>query len=241
MGHSFELPQEAEVGATPEEVWEAIATGPGIDSWFMGRTEVAGGVVRTAFGGYAPETAVTASEPPHRFAHAAEPAPDGRFVAYEFLVEGRGRDSTVLRMVTSGFLPGDDWENEFEAMGLGLGLFFATLVQYLTHFRGRAATPVTAFGPPVRDWPRAWELLHAELGVNGETARVEPPGLPPAEGVVYRNDSQTFGVRTGDAIYRFMRGFDGRMVAAHHLFTAPPPGVEAEWAAWLEKLLAGRA
>ena len=28
------------VHATPEEVWQAIATGPGIDSWFMGRNEV---------------------------------------------------------------------------------------------------------------------------------------------------------------------------------------------------------
>ena len=32
MGREFEACQEAEVGATPEQVWEAIATGPGIDS-----------------------------------------------------------------------------------------------------------------------------------------------------------------------------------------------------------------
>ena len=37
MGHEFEADKRAELDATPEQVWEAIATGPGIDSWFMGR------------------------------------------------------------------------------------------------------------------------------------------------------------------------------------------------------------
>src|SRR5437870_13125684 len=36
MAHRFEITKDLEVGATPEEVWEAIATGPGMDSWFMG-------------------------------------------------------------------------------------------------------------------------------------------------------------------------------------------------------------
>ena len=40
MGHHFEDHEEAELQATPEQVWEAIATGPGIDSWFMGRNQV---------------------------------------------------------------------------------------------------------------------------------------------------------------------------------------------------------
>jgi uncharacterized protein YndB with AHSA1/START domain len=40
MAHPFEIRNEIEVDATPEEVWEAIATGPGVDSWFMGRNEV---------------------------------------------------------------------------------------------------------------------------------------------------------------------------------------------------------
>ena len=40
MTHPFEVSQEIELDATPEQVWEAIATGPGIDSWFMGRNEI---------------------------------------------------------------------------------------------------------------------------------------------------------------------------------------------------------
>ncbi|WP_049567817.1 SRPBCC family protein [Nonomuraea sp. SBT364] len=238
MGHAFELPHEALVEATPEQVWEAIATGPGIDAWFMGRNEVAGGVVRTAFGGVdLPDSAVSAAEPPHRFTHAGAPAPDGRFVAYDFLVEGRDRGSTSIRLVASGFLPGDDWESEYEAMSTGFALFFATLVEYLTHFAGRAATPVTEFGPPVTDWPRAWRTLYGELGdpSPGDKVFLEPAGQA---GVVYFANVQTLGVRTGDGLYRFIQGRGGSMVASHHLFGAPgaPGDAGPAWRAWLERL-----
>ncbi|TDC09043.1 SRPBCC domain-containing protein [Nonomuraea longispora] len=236
MGHEFELPQEALVEADPGEVWEAISTGPGMDSWFMGRTEVTGGVVRTAFGGFAlPESTVTAAEPGKRFAHGSTRGEDGRFVAYEFLIEGRGRGSTHVRLVTSGFLPGDDWQDEFEAMSRGMEMYFATLVERLGHFAGRAATPVTEFGPPVGDWPRAWELLHTALGgppSPGDRVRFGPG---PVEGVVYFRNSQTLGIRADHAIYRFLQGFHGPMIAAHLLFddAGAGEGEGERWRAWL--------
>lgn len=238
MGHEFQLPQEALVEATPEEVWEAISTGPGIDSWFMGRNEVAGGVVSTAFGGMdLPASTVTTAEPPHRFAHTSGTAEDGRFVAYEFLIEGRDRASTTVRMVTSGFLPGDDWDTEFEAMAGGLAMFFATLVEYLGHFAGRTATPLTEFGPPITDWPRAWEILYAELGhpSAGDKVRFAPDGLAPVEGVVYHLGPQTLGVRSDDALYRFLQGMGGTMIASHHLFGATENQSPA-WHTWLHRL-----
>ena len=40
MPHPFRIETSVEIEATPEEVWEAITTGPGVDSWLMGRTEV---------------------------------------------------------------------------------------------------------------------------------------------------------------------------------------------------------
>ena len=40
MAHPFEFTHEIKVDASPEEVWEAIATGPGVDAWFMGRNEI---------------------------------------------------------------------------------------------------------------------------------------------------------------------------------------------------------
>jgi uncharacterized protein YndB with AHSA1/START domain len=258
MGHQFAQHHEAEVPASPDEVWAAIATGPGIDSWFMGRNEVTAGTVRTVFGEYAPELEITESDPAHRFAYRSGQAPDGRFIAYEFLIEGRAGGSTVLRTVTSGFLPGEDWADEFEAMTLGGELYFHTLVEYLTHFAGRFATPVTAFGPsdppapsapsappgpPAPSWTRDRSLLCRELGL----AEAPQPGDPvrftgeigPADGVVYFANAHAIGVRTPDALYRFMRGFGKPVIAAHHLFAADaePDQARHAWEAWLSRTL----
>jgi uncharacterized protein YndB with AHSA1/START domain len=243
MGHQFAQHHEAEVPAGPDEVWAAIATGPGIDSWFMGRNEVTAATVRTVFGEYAPELEITQSDPAHRFAYRSGQAPDGRFIAYEFLIEGRAGGSTVLRTVTSGFLPGEDWADEFEAMTLGGELYFRTLVEYLTYFAGRFATPVTAFGPPGRSWTRDRSLLCRELGL----AEAPQPGDPvrftgeigSADGVVYFANAHAIGVRTPDALYRFMRGFGKPVIAAHHLFAADaePDQARQAWEAWLSRTL----
>jgi len=223
MGHAFESTDEAAVPASVEDVWEAIATGPGIDSWFMGRNEVANGQVKLAFGGYEPTSEITAWDPPHHFAHDSGKAPDGRFIAYEFLVEGREHSSTVLRVVTSGFLPGDDWADEFEAMQLGGALFFRTLVEYLHHFPGRTARPLTVFGPMVSDWDDAWSRLDAAIKEK----------LPDA--VVYHRNSHTLGLRTERGMYRFLRGLFGPMIAAHHVFDGDES--EQDWQRWLDTTL----
>ncbi|MGW3962759.1 SRPBCC family protein [Amycolatopsis sp. NPDC005003] len=241
MGYEFELTDVAEVGATPEQVWEAIATGPGIDSWFMGRNEVeggTGGTIRGAFGGYRPEFRIREWDPAEKLAYGSGTAPDGRRIAYEFLIEGRDGGSTVIRCVTSGFLPGDDWEDEFEAMTTGGELFFRTLVEYVTHYPGRTATPVTAFGPPVADWDGAWTRLGAELGLPARPAEGDRVRLG-GGGVVYAVNDQTVGIRTPEAMFRFVRGFQGAMVACHHLFT---PGADADveektWGDWLNRVL----
>ena len=66
---SIEL--EIEVAGTPEEVWRAIATGPGISSWYVPHSveERAGGEM-TASSGDGPEMQVdgrvAAWEPPNR-------------------------------------------------------------------------------------------------------------------------------------------------------------------------------
>jgi uncharacterized protein YndB with AHSA1/START domain len=240
MGHEFEGVDEVTVPATPEQVWDAIATGPGIDSWFMGRNEVEDGTaVRMAFGAYTPEHAITAWEPGQRLAYRSDREEDGRFIAYEFLIEGRDRSSTVLRMATSGFLPGDDWADEYEAMTQGGQLFFRTLVEYLTHFAGRTATPVTVFGPMITDWQRTRARLVAAIGLSGPGAvRFAPEGLPPVVGELYFANTDTIGIRTADALYRFMRGFHGPVVAAHHIFEAIDiEQTEQAWAAWLTHTL----
>jgi uncharacterized protein YndB with AHSA1/START domain len=235
MGREFETVDELRVDATPEQVWQAIATGPGIDSWFMGHSEIDSGMtVRTAFGGYTPEHTISAWEPGERFAYGSKDG-DGRAIAYEFLIEGRDRGSTVLRVTASGFLPGDDWADEYEAMTRGNALFFSTLATYLNHFAGRTATPVTAFGQTITDWPSTRAKLMTAIGRDGDRVRFTPAGLPPVDGVVYFENEDTIGIRTEDAIYRFLRGFRGPVMACHHLFTTDTDTTTTEqaWEAWL--------
>lgn len=246
-GHEFTVHQELELDATPEEVWAAISTGPGIDSWYMGRNEVEpglGGTVRMAFGPYCPESTITAWDPGVRLAYGTAAQADGRFMAYEFLIEGRDRASTILRTVTSGFLPGDDWEDEFEAMSSGGAMCFATLPQYLAHFRGRIAAPVTVFGPPADDWATTWTALTGELGLTttpaaGDRATCKSGDGLATDGEVYFTNGDTLGVRTDDALYRFFRSyFNNGIVISHHVFRETLGREETEhvWESWLAQL-----
>src|SRR5262249_38108379 len=213
----------------------------------MGRNEVEpgeGGTVRTVFGDYRPQFTVVAWDRLQRFAYRSGEAQDGRFIAYEFRIEARDGGGAVLRIVASGFLPGDDWEAEYEATTKGLEMFFRTLAQYLTYFPGRTAAPVTAFGPPVANWERAWAVLTGELGLTGtvtagDPVRLTPPGLAPIKGVVYFVNPHTLGLRTSDALYRFLRGYGGAMVVGHHLFfEVDEKEADLAWQSWLTRLFA---
>ena len=68
---------EVEVPGTPEEVWQAIATGPGISAWFVpAEFEERDGqpvAVRANFGpGMVARSAVTSWDPPRMFAAQGE-------------------------------------------------------------------------------------------------------------------------------------------------------------------------
>jgi uncharacterized protein YndB with AHSA1/START domain len=248
MSYEFQVAQDLTVPASPEVLWNAISTGPGIDSWFMGRNEVTpgqGGTVRTVFGQYVPECSITDWQPNERLAYRTDAETDGRFIAYEFLIEARDAGSTVLRMVTSGFLPGDDWEDEYEAMSRGLQMFLRTLGEYVTHFAGRTATAITAFGPQTDHWRTQWRGLHGALGLTvpagpGDRVRIAPDGLPPVDGVVFFSNTDTVGIRTAEGLYRFLGGYRGPIVGAHHVFTenVDVSTTESAWQNWLAEVLA---
>jgi hypothetical protein len=60
---------------------------------------------------------------------------------------------------------------------------------------------------------------------------------PFGAGTVYFENRHTLGVRTPHALYRFLRGLGGQMIASHHIFTGPDTDTEAAWATWLEGAL----
>jgi uncharacterized protein YndB with AHSA1/START domain len=244
VGHKFEITKDVVVDASPEQVWEAIATGAGMDSWFMGRNEIEprqGGEVRWSIGGFTAESSVTAWDPPKRFVSTGTPAPDGSFHQFEYRIEEReGR--TTIRYEHSGML-GGDWEAEYEAMNEGDPMYLHKLVEYVTYFSGRFATPVDAQGSQVPDREQALARFRAGLGLNDEVAdgdrvRMTPDGFEPIDGVVDYVSQSFLGARSNDALYRFIYGFDGTVMVGHHFFADGVDQGEAEaaWRSWLTRL-----
>ncbi|WP_214414058.1 SRPBCC family protein [Sphaerisporangium fuscum] len=244
MRHEFEVREEIALDATPEQIWEAISTGPGIDSWFMGRNEVepgAGGALRHSMMGHTETATVTSWEPGKRFSYQSDPGPDGTFMAFDYLIEGRDGGSAVLRLVHSGFL-GDDWEAQYDALKKGDGMYLQKLAAYLKHFPGRTSTFNTLIpGPQVPDHERVWETFKSALGVTGEVTpgtpvRLAVPGLPEARGVVEGTAYPSIpSVCTGDALLTFMHGYRDTIVVEQHSFLPDPDGeaIEQAWKSWL--------
>jgi uncharacterized protein YndB with AHSA1/START domain len=242
MAHEFELREEITLAATPEQVWAAIATGPGVDSWFMGRTEIEpgpGGRTRITAPGWSSESTITAWEPGQHFAYREDEHPDGTFMAFEYLLEGRDGGSTVLRFVHSGFL-GDDWEEQYDALRKGDRIYLAKLACYLRYFPGRTASFSTLVpGPKVPDEQRAWSRFLAAFGVStvaeGAPARLAIAGIDPADGVAgFLRQPDAVVVCTADALYVLMLGM-GMAFAEYHGFdqAADHKAVEAALQEWL--------
>jgi uncharacterized protein YndB with AHSA1/START domain len=247
MAKPFEVRYEIEVDATPEQVWEAISTGQGLDAWFMGDNEIEpreGGLVRVSLADFKMESKITVWDPPRRLRTETDTSDDGRFMAFEYVIEGRGGGKATLRFVHNGFLPDADWEAEYDALKVGDPMYVRKLGEYLQHFRGRKATPVSAFGPQV-DRDRAWSVLTRALGLKsvppslGDPVRFTPEGLPTVDGVVDEVSRDTVGVRTADAMYRFIHGLGGSMVLGHHIFAdVDRRSTEQAWQSWLNQAFA---
>ncbi|MEU4830185.1 SRPBCC domain-containing protein [Streptosporangium sp. NPDC023615] len=237
MTHPFELNQAIELAATPEQVWDAIATGPGVDSWFMGRTELGtsvGDPATLTVMGYADRSTITAYEPGARLGMRGEETSDGRFMATEYLVEGRAGGTTVLRIVQSGML-GDDWETEFEAMKAGWPLYLETLRQYLAHFTGRTPSVTTVLRPEAGGADAVWKIVTGALGVTPDVAAGDEVRLPDGSaGVVYHAILPVgLGVRAGEGLYRFIHSGAERgdaLVLGHQNFAGRDE--QAAWDAW---------
>jgi uncharacterized protein YndB with AHSA1/START domain len=183
---------EVEVPGTPEQVWDAIATGPGISSWFV-PSEVdgrVGGATTSHFGpGMDSAATITEWEPPHRFV-AESPddlGPNAPTVATEWIVEARSGGTCVVRVVHSWFASSDDWDEQFEGHTYGWLAFFRILRLYLAHFPGQpcAAFPLSTFAPEPTS--EAWDALTRPLGLAGATVGQQvntSRGAPPLAGLV---------------------------------------------------------
>jgi len=194
---------EFEVPGTPAEVWQAIATGPGISSWFVpAEFEERDGkpvALNLAFGpGQVSRAVVTAWDPPRNFVRESDGwVPGSPPIATEFSVEARAGGVCVVRVVQSLFASTDDWDGQLTGAEEGWPGIARVLRLYLTHFRGQRCTIMQVMAPVAGTVAEVWAKLTAALGLEGVSAGqrwAAPAGVPALRGVVERAGERPFGV-----------------------------------------------
>jgi hypothetical protein len=232
MPKEFKIAKEILLDATPEQVWHSIATEDGLAAWcFPSPVDPAS------------ET-VVAWEPGRHLAIRTPVAADGSMHSFEYLIEARGGDSTVLRFVHSGFA-GDDWNDEYQPVTSGgWDMYLYTLAQYHSYFSGRPAVYVEAEGPASSAVPEAWPRLMGALGTRAELGcdvRIELAGVGTLDSVVDYATTNFVGVRTSDALVRFHGrwGLGMTVAVSHHAYGEPFDAGAAgrAWEKWLNQAL----
>jgi len=182
---------EFEVPGTPEEVWQAIATGPGISAWFVpAEFEERDGkpvAVKYQFGpGMEIRGAVTAWDAPRMFAAQGDGMGGSPPIASEWSVEARAGGVCRVRLVHSLFASTDEWDNQLEGATSGWAGFLNILRVYLTHFSGQRSAIMQVTAPVATSDAESWEALTAALGVKGLSVGqrwTTPAGVSPLRGV----------------------------------------------------------
>lgn len=248
---------EVELPGSPEEVWHAIATGPGISSWFVPTKveEREGGTITQSFGpGMESISTITRWSPPLRYSADSRDdlGPDDPTVVTEWIVEARAGGTCVVRVVHSWLMDGDGWDERFEGHAQGWAAFFRILRLYMEHFAAEpcAAFQAVAFAPEPQE--AAWQVLVSGLGAARATAggrvrsvmgaprlaaRVETAGTAEHAELLLRLEEPCPGL-----VHLFAMPMDGQVLLPVRVFLY---GADAEalaereqpaWQAWLERI-----
>ena len=192
---SYSIDLEVEVPGTPEQVWDAIATGPGITAWFVPAevTPGEGGRISLDMDGGGTTGVITGWEPPRRLVYEEvwqpEDVASSSKLATEFLVEARDGNSCVVRLVTNVFGSSADWGDELGSMREGWTLFLHNLARYLEQFPGLPCGTAMATGKLDGSLQEAWAASAAALGVDahaepGAAVEVAVDDVTPMRGTV---------------------------------------------------------
>ena len=251
----YRLEFSVEVAGTPEQVWEAVATAKGMSAWFLPTEmeEREGGSLHFTMG---PEMGsdgrVTDWDPPRRIVYEEDWAalmgkdPDALSpLTSEFLVEAQSGGTCVVRVTSSGFGTGAEWESEFwEDMGTNWMPFFDNLRLYLAHFPGQEATQLEATESFTGDAETLWSTLHGALALGEVGSTVEVRG---ATGTIERVGERQVLIRLTAPVPGMLSVFaygygDGTATAGvrAYLFSADAAAYvrreQPAWHAWLQGL-----
>lgn len=186
------IEMEVELPGTPEQIWQAMATGPGNGAWFVPATieERVGGKLEFHFGpGMSSSGYVTQWQPPHRFGYEEVGwSGDAPPLATEIVIEAKSGGTCRVRMVHSLFTDREDWDKEMEGFESGWPAFFTVLRLYLQAFAGEPAAssrPTGGFaGPPDPAWAEVKRKLGLEKAQIGERRDTSANGAPQLAGIV---------------------------------------------------------
>lgn len=245
MAEKFEMRRDNELPATPEQVWAAVATGPGNLGWVfpMEIEPWEGGVVSRG------PCTVTVWDPPRKFACRLD-RDDGFSHVLEYHLQARDGGTTVLRTVIHRVHTGtvdDAWKISAASTDEYTDFYHHTLEQYLRYFTGLPATFVQAYGPATATEANAFTVLRRGLGLGddvaqGDQARLTPAGLDPLDAMVDYSTPHFIGLRTADGLYRFFGGNAWGMPVglSLHLFAdgVDQDKTEHAWRVWLDGVFA---
>lgn len=257
-GEKRSLSAEVVVEGTPTEVWRAVATGPGISSWYVPHTieEHAGGGATARFGA-GPEMEIPGRvalwDPPKRVVFDGGADVDG--FDFDWTITPNGDGTCTVKLVQGGFGGSADWEGAYEGMTVGWKMFLSNLQLHCRHFAGRSATAAL----PTVSWTGAkdsiWTALTdglgipsaptvgdrcdlragADLALVGEVVEVLPTRISllvdePAPGTAFVAVEGADGAEEFSvSVWSYLYGDEGRAVVERD---------EARWQAWLDGLSA---
>jgi uncharacterized protein YndB with AHSA1/START domain len=244
------------VPGSPADVWKAITTAEGNSSWMMptsGTAEVGGQLTFHMGPDVDSNARITAVEPERRFVYeedwadlATQPDANVTPLVTEFLIEARSGGTCAVKIVTSAFGVGADWENEFfHDMSAGWAPMLDNLRVYLTHFPGQTATSmwVTAAFPVSQT-----EAIDAAREAFGFAQVGDTFHARDAKGRVERSGERHFFLQfdapiPGYASFWSHPQEQGAGVAMQSYLFSPDAAAYVEreqpaWQAWLEEVAA---
>ncbi|MEM8923483.1 MAG: SRPBCC domain-containing protein [Actinomycetota bacterium] len=165
------IEQAVAVDGTPDEVWRAIATGPGISSWYVPHTvvEETGGRLTASFGpGMDVAGRVAVWDPPRRLVlDGGDEAPG---LTFDWTVSVDPDGACTVQLVNGGFGTGAD--AHYDAMTDGWATFLTNLRLHLRHHRGASGVAALPMVPLDGERSAVWARFWRDVGVEG----------PPTEG-----------------------------------------------------------
>jgi len=162
--------RELEIGASPAIVWKALTDARELTRWFPLDARVTpgqGGEIWMSWQGlYEGGSRIDVWEP-ERHLRIAFPADGPAPLLTDYYLEGAG-GGTVLRVVTSGFGAGTDWDEMYDGVSAGWDFELRALRHYLERHLGSDRVVALVTAPYPREGREAaWQRLTAPGGFFG--------------------------------------------------------------------------